>query len=196
MALINKQDTNGSKGVLAKGELGYDDYASGGDAGRVYVGDGSSNIALAKKSELEANTWRGISDSVSSTDTGTSASSKAVKTAYDKANHGHPYNTVIGTDTDLNTSGSTIIDNIYVTDGVITSMGTRTLTAADLGAVKLGSTLYKYRIYHVWDHSSAGREYLADKMLVGTSREAAGTFSSYSGSGTYYREYEFFRSII
>ena len=43
------------------------------------------------------------------------------------------YNTVIGTDSDINTSGSTIIDNIFVTDGVITSMGTRTLTLADLG---------------------------------------------------------------
>ena len=45
------------------------------------------------------------------------------------------YNTVIGTDTDINTSGATIIDNIYVTDGVITSMGTRTLTASDIGAL-------------------------------------------------------------
>lgn len=43
------------------------------------------------------------------------------------------YNTIIGTDSDIDTSGSTIIDNIYVTDGVITSMGTRTLTLADLG---------------------------------------------------------------
>lgn len=43
------------------------------------------------------------------------------------------YNTIIGTDSDINTSGSTIIDNIFVTDGVITSMGTRTLTLSDLG---------------------------------------------------------------
>ena len=43
------------------------------------------------------------------------------------------YNTIIGTDSDINTSGATIIDNIYVTDGVITSMGTRTLTQGDLG---------------------------------------------------------------
>jgi hypothetical protein len=43
------------------------------------------------------------------------------------------YNTVIGTDSDIDTSGSTIIDNIFVTDGVITSMGTRTLTLGDLG---------------------------------------------------------------
>ena len=45
------------------------------------------------------------------------------------------YNTIIGTDTDIDTSGSTIIDNIFVTDGVITSMGTRTLTPADIGAL-------------------------------------------------------------
>ena len=43
------------------------------------------------------------------------------------------YNTIIGTDSDINTSGATIIDNIYVTDGVITSMGTRTLTLGNLG---------------------------------------------------------------
>ena len=43
-------------------------------------------------------------------------------------------NTVIGTDGDINTSGSTIIDNLYMTDGVITSHGTRVLTASDLSA--------------------------------------------------------------
>ena len=42
-------------------------------------------------------------------------------------------NTIIGTDTDVNTSGATIIDNIYMTDGVIQSHGTRTLTLSDLG---------------------------------------------------------------
>ena len=43
------------------------------------------------------------------------------------------YNTVIGTDTDVDTSGATIIDRLYMTDGVITSHGTRDLTLADLG---------------------------------------------------------------
>ena len=43
------------------------------------------------------------------------------------------YNTVIGTDTDVNTTGANIIDNIYMTDGVITSHGTRALTLGDLG---------------------------------------------------------------
>jgi len=58
------------------------------------------------------------------------------------------YNTIIGTDSDINTSGATIIDNIYVTDGVITSMGTRTLTPGDIGAAyydhfrSLGTTAF------------------------------------------------------
>ena len=51
---INRHDTNGVKPLLGKGELGYDDYSAGGDAGRVYVGTGTENIALAEK--LEANT--------------------------------------------------------------------------------------------------------------------------------------------
>ena len=49
---INRQDTNGVKPLLQTGELGFDNFASGGDIGRVYVGTGSSNIAQAKKSEV------------------------------------------------------------------------------------------------------------------------------------------------
>lgn len=51
---INRQDTNGVKPLLAVGELGYDNYPTGGDAGRVYVGNGSINIPQAKKSEVIA----------------------------------------------------------------------------------------------------------------------------------------------
>ena len=43
------------------------------------------------------------------------------------------FNTVIGTDSDITTSGATVIDDIYMTDGVITSHTTRTLTLANLG---------------------------------------------------------------
>lgn len=52
MARIIKQDTDGTKPLLVKGGFGYDDYVAGGDEGRVYVGTGTKNIALAKKSEL------------------------------------------------------------------------------------------------------------------------------------------------
>ena len=50
---INRHDTNGTKPLLSKGELGYDDYTAGGDTGRVYVGTGTENIAFAER--LEAN---------------------------------------------------------------------------------------------------------------------------------------------
>ena len=55
---INKHDTDGIKPLLQKGELGYDDYTSGGDVGRVYVGTGAANIALGKKSEIDTHTAR------------------------------------------------------------------------------------------------------------------------------------------
>ena len=42
-------------------------------------------------------------------------------------------NTVIGTDSDINTSGATVIDQLNMTDGVIQSHSTRTMTLADLG---------------------------------------------------------------
>ncbi len=49
---ILKRDTNGNKGLLNKAEFGYDDYPDGGDEGRVYIGDGVKNRALAYLDEL------------------------------------------------------------------------------------------------------------------------------------------------
>ena len=54
MSIIVKQDTDGTKPLLQVGELGYDNFPTGGDEGRVYVGTGTSNIAQAKKSEVTA----------------------------------------------------------------------------------------------------------------------------------------------
>ena len=54
MSLIVKRDTNGVKPLLQTGEFGYDNYPAGGDEGRVYVGTGTENIPLAKKSEVDA----------------------------------------------------------------------------------------------------------------------------------------------
>jgi len=55
MPTIRLHDTNGTKSVLDKGDLGYDDYADGGDAGRVWVGNGEENKALAFSDEVTAN---------------------------------------------------------------------------------------------------------------------------------------------
>jgi hypothetical protein len=70
----------------------------------------------------------------------TIANVDGLQSALDGKQPAGTYNTIIGTDSDINTSGSTIIDNIYVTDGVITSMGTRTLTASDIGAAPTSHT--------------------------------------------------------
>lgn len=51
---IAKQDTNGVKPLLQVGELGYDNWPGGGDAGRVFVGTGAENVALGKKTEIVA----------------------------------------------------------------------------------------------------------------------------------------------
>jgi hypothetical protein len=47
--------------------------------------------------------------------------------------HASSFNQVIGTDSDINTSGATVVDQLNMTDGVIQSHSTRTLTLADLG---------------------------------------------------------------
>ena len=52
--IINRHDLDGVKPLLQTGEFGYDNYPAGGDEGRVYVGTGSENIPLAKKSEVDA----------------------------------------------------------------------------------------------------------------------------------------------
>lgn len=54
MSKIIKVDTNGVKPLLDIREFGYDNYPTGGDVGRVYVGTGTENIALAKKVEVTA----------------------------------------------------------------------------------------------------------------------------------------------
>ena len=51
--IIVKQDSNGVKPLLQTGELGYDNYPAGGDAGRVFVGTGNENVPLAKKEEVD-----------------------------------------------------------------------------------------------------------------------------------------------
>ena len=73
---------------------------------------------------------------ITTTGHGTSAN---WNTAYGWGNHASAGyvtssgNTVIGTDSDINTSGALVIDQLNMTDGVIQSHSTRTLTLANLG---------------------------------------------------------------
>lgn len=50
------------------------------------------------------------------------------------------YNTIIGTDADIATSGATIVGSLTMTDGVITAHSTRTLTPANIGAAAASHT--------------------------------------------------------
>jgi hypothetical protein len=75
-------------------------------------------------------------------------------------------NTIIGTDSDINTSGSTIVDNIYVTDGVITSMGTRVLTLANLGYT--GATNANYITNNNQLTNGAGYVTSSGNTIIGT----------------------------
>jgi len=55
MSKILYIDTDGTKGSLPEGALGYDAYAAGGDEGRVGVGTASgTDILLSKKQEVDA----------------------------------------------------------------------------------------------------------------------------------------------
>ena len=58
MGYINKKNKVGSVSetaapFLLEGELGIDLNPSNGDVGRVYVGNGTNNVALAKKEEVD-----------------------------------------------------------------------------------------------------------------------------------------------
>ena len=75
-------------------------------------------------------------------------------------------NTVIGTDSDINTSGATIIDNLYMTDGVITSHGTRVLTLANLGYT--GATNANYITNNNQLTNGAGYVTSSGNTVIGT----------------------------
>lgn len=93
------------------------------------------------------------------------------------------YNTIIGTDTDIDTSGATIIDNLYMTDGVITSHGTRTLTLADLGYT--GATNANYITNNNQLTNGAGyiTSYVDTTYTAGNGLSLSGT--TFLMSGTY-----------
>lgn len=106
-----------------------------------------ANAATARTNlgvDTKANTWTGISGDISINSSGvatvaddshnhTIANVDGLQTALDAKQASGTYNTIIGTDTDLDTSGAEVVDQINVTDGVIQSMSKRTMTLGDLG---------------------------------------------------------------
>ena len=88
-------------------------------------------------------------------------------------------NTIIGTDSDINTSGATIIDNLYMTDGVITSHGTRNLTLGDLGFSGASNANYITNNNQL----SNGAGYSTYSSNQATNTNSSVTFGSITSSG-------------
>ena len=122
---INKQDTNGVKALLAIGELGYDNYPSGGDVGRVYVGNGASNIALANKSEVDAKVVANANITAGT----------ATKVTYDTKG-------LVTAGTALSAGDIPVLDAGKITTGTLPVVigGTGTTTSTGTGSVVLSSS--------------------------------------------------------
>ena len=164
---INKHDTNGIKPLLGKGELGYDDYDVGGDFGRVYVGTGSENIPLAKKSEIDSHVNRiDNPHSVTKTQVGlgnvdnTSDVNKPISTA---------------TQTALNlkaplVSPTLVTPNIGVATGTsfnsITGLSSTTPSVADTAAIGTSTTVARADHVHPVQTSVSGNAGTATKLTT------------------------------
>jgi hypothetical protein len=82
-------------------------------------------------------------------------------------------NTVIGTDSDINTSGATVVDQLNMTDGVITSHSTRTITLANLGYS--GATNANYITNN--NQLNNGSGYITSSSLSSYMPKSGGEFS-------------------
>ena len=92
-------------------------------------------------------------------------------------------NTIIGTDSDIDTSGATVVDQLNMTDGVIQSHSTRTMTLADLGYT--GATNANYITNNNQLTNGAGFTTYSANQALDTS--SAPTFAglSLNGGGTW-----------
>ena len=112
--------------------------------------DGSGNISIATTATADPTLTLAGDASGSATFTNLGNATLTVTVADDSHNHiisnvdglqtaldakqaAGTYNTIIGTDTDISYSGATVLSAMTMTDGVIQSHSSRTLTLADLG---------------------------------------------------------------
>jgi hypothetical protein len=103
-----------------------------------------NNIGIATAGSTDGGTTKGISGFDSANFTVTANGWAQIKAGgISNAELAETYNTIIGTDSDVNTSGVTVIDTINLTDGVVTSaIGTRTLpgsTQSVVGVVQMAT---------------------------------------------------------
>ena len=95
-----------------------------------------SDANIAGVGATDGATEKGVAGFSNATFAGTVNGFITVKTGgISDAQLAETYNQIIGTDTDLNTSGVDVVDQINVTDGVIQTMSKRTLPNAATGSV-------------------------------------------------------------
>ena len=129
-------------------------------------------------------TEKGVAGFSSATFAGTAAGFITVKAGgISDAQLASTFNKIIGTDTDLNTSAVDVVDQINVTDGVITSMSKRTLPNAAIGSVGVTEIATQAEV----DAGTDTFRYVTPATLASaqTKRSYTGLFPSGSGVSTF-----------
>ncbi|MHA2084025.1 MAG: beta strand repeat-containing protein [Candidatus Thorarchaeota archaeon] len=103
-----------------------------------------NNIGIATAGSTDGGTTKGISGFDSANFTVTANGWAQIKAGgISDAELAETYNTIIGIDTDINTSGVDVVDQISLTDGVVQTLTTRTLpttSQTNLGVVEMADT--------------------------------------------------------
>jgi len=103
-----------------------------------------NNIGIATAGSTDGGTTKGISGFDSANFTVTANGWAQIKAGgISDAELASTFNKIIGTDSDINTSGITVIDQLNMTDGVIQSHSTRSLPGSDqstVGVVEMANT--------------------------------------------------------
>ena len=92
-------------------------------------------------------------------------------------------NTTIGTNSDIDTSGATIIDSLTMTSGVITSHATRSLTTGDIGAIATSHAANSITSTHITvlgntSGTNSGDQTLPTRASLGLDTDDAVAFGS------------------
>ena len=143
-----------------------------------------NNIGIATAGSTDGGTTKGIAGFDSANFTVTANGWAQIKAGgISDAELASTFNKIIGTDTDLDTSGVDVVDQINVTDGVITSMSKRTLPNASPGAVGVAETATQAEV----DAGTSGDQLMVTPATLKThldKQDFTATFPSTAAAST------------
>ena len=160
--------TNITKRTMTLGDLGY---TGATNANRI-----TDNSQIANGRGFTTNTG---TTTASNTQTFTNKSGNISQWTNDSGYVTSSGNTIIGTDSDIDTSAAQVLDTLVMTDGVITSHSLRTLTLANLGytgatnannfVLPFTDNSSNWNTAYSWgDHSLAGYVTSSGNTIIGT----------------------------